>query len=136
MLDERWDSAEEFGQRWALAQTEWWAGFVDTLGRELRDAESHLREAHAILARDGHPADGGPDRRLTSQRSSRSSVGRAKPSRSPRSFGANPPAHDVLVLNMWRGVHGKVLASRGRGEEAEQEVREGLSFAERAGAAA
>jgi hypothetical protein len=47
---------------------------------------------------------------------------------------ANPPAHDVLVLNMWRGVHGKVLASRGRDDEAEQEVREGLLFFERAGA--
>jgi hypothetical protein len=34
---------------------------------------------------------------------------------------------------MWRGVHGKCLASRGRGEEAEREVREGVFFAEGAG---
>ena len=48
LLDERRSLAEEFSQRWALAQTEWWAGSVDTLGLQLEGAESHLREAHAI----------------------------------------------------------------------------------------
>jgi tetratricopeptide (TPR) repeat protein len=133
LLDERRSLAEEFGQRWALAQTEWWAGSVDTLGRELESAESHLREAHAISLEMGI-------RRMAGQIAGDLAEVVYELGRQSEAFAiaeelrANPPAHDVLALNMWRGVHGKVLASRGRGEEAEQEVREGLLFFERAGA--
>ena len=100
---------------------------------ELRDAESHLREALTISLEMGI-------RRMAGQIAGDLAEVVYELGRQSEAFAiaeelrANPPAHDALVLNMWRGVHGKVLASRGRGEEAEQEVREGLLFAERAGA--
>ncbi len=133
LLDERRSLAEEFSQRWALAQTEWWAGSVDTLGLQLEGAESHLREAHAISLELGI-------RRMAGQIAGDLAEVVYGLGRQSEAFAlaeelrANPPAHDVLALNMWRGVHGKVLASRGRGGEAEQEVREGVLFAERSGA--
>ena len=131
LLDERRGLAEEFGQRWALAQTEWLAGFVEALAGEPRDAEPHLRQALTISLELGI-------RRMAGQIAGDLAQVVYALGRQSEAFAiaeelrANPPAHDVQVLNMWRGVHGKVLASQGRGEEAEQEVREGLLFAERA----
>jgi class 3 adenylate cyclase/tetratricopeptide (TPR) repeat protein len=132
MLQERSSLAAEFGQSWALAQTEWWAGFVEALGRELGSAEAHLRAAHAISLQLGI-------RRMAGQIAGDLTEVLYELGREEEAFAiaedlrTNPPAHDALVLNTWRGVHGKVLASRGRSAEAEQEVREGLSFFERAG---
>ena len=134
LLEERRGLAEEFGQRWALAQTEWWAGFVETLGGELGVAESYLRAAHAISLEMGI-------RRMTSQIAGDLAEIVYELGRHEEAFAiaeelrTNPPAYDVLALITWRGVHGKVLASRGRSKEAEQQVREGLLIAEGAGAA-
>ncbi len=133
MVEERLSLAREFGQGWALAQTEWGAGFVDTMRRELASAESHLRAGHTISLELGI-------RRMAGQIACDLAEVVWELGREEEAFAiaedlrTNPPAHDVLVLNMWRGVHGKFLASRGRGAEAEQEVREGVTFAERAGA--
>jgi len=132
LLDERRGLAEEFGQRWALAQTEWWAGFVETLGGELGTAELHLRKAHTISLEMGI-------RRMAGQIAGDLAEIVYELGRQEEAFTiaeqlrTDPPAHDVLALNIWRGVHGKVLASRNRGEEAEQEVREGLVAVEQAG---
>jgi class 3 adenylate cyclase/tetratricopeptide (TPR) repeat protein len=133
-LDERRSLAEEFGQRWALAQTEWWAGFVETLAGELTSAESRLRAALAISTEMGIPrmAGGiaGDLAEVVYQ------LGRPEEAFAiAEELRTNPPGEDVLALLVWRGVHGKVLAARGSGEEAEQEVREALLVAERAGAA-
>jgi class 3 adenylate cyclase/tetratricopeptide (TPR) repeat protein len=133
LLDERRDLAEEFGQRWALAQTEWWAGVVETLAGELPSAESHLRAAHAIVLELGI-------RRMAGQISGDLAEVVYELGRRDEAFAIaeelriNPPAHDALALIVWRGVHGKVLAALGRGDEAEQQVREGLSVAKWAGA--
>ena len=134
LLDERRDLAEEFGQRWALAQTEWWAGSVETLGGKLEAAESHLRAAHSISLEMGI-------RRMAGQIAGDLADVVYELGRQEEAFAiaeglrTDPPAHDALTLITWRGVHGKVLASRGDGEEAELQVREGLGAAERAGAA-
>jgi class 3 adenylate cyclase/tetratricopeptide (TPR) repeat protein len=133
MLEERSSLAREFGQSWALAQTEWWAGLVDAMRREVASAESHLRTAHAISLELGI-------RRMAGQIACDLAEVLYELGREEEAFAiaedlrTNPPARDALVLNMWRGVHGKFLASRGRGDEAEREVREGLFFAEQAGA--
>ncbi len=133
LLDERRGLAEEFGQRWALAQTEWWAGSVEAMGEELGVAESHLRVAHSISLEMGI-------RRMAGQIAGDLAEVVYELGRQEEAFAiaeelrTNPPAHDALALIIWRGVHGKVLASRGKGEEAELQVREGLEVAERAGA--
>jgi class 3 adenylate cyclase/tetratricopeptide (TPR) repeat protein len=134
LLDERRGLAEEFGQRWALAQTEWWAGLVETLGGELGDAESHLHDALAIALEMGI-------RRMAGQITGDLAEVVYALGRKEEAFviaeelRTNPPAHDVWALNIWRGVHGKVLAARGRGVEAERQVRKGVLIFERAGAA-
>jgi hypothetical protein len=133
MVEERLGLAREFGQGWSVAQTEWWAGFVDTMGHELTSAESHLRAGHAISLELGI-------RRLAGQIACDLAEVVWELGREEEAFAiaedlrTNPPANDVLVHYMWRGVYGKFLASRGRGAEAEREVREGVIFAERAGA--
>ncbi len=134
LVDERRGLAEEFGQRWALAQTEWWAGLVETLAGELGDAESHLRAAHAISVEMGIRRMAGAI--LGDLAEVVYELGRHEEAFAiAEELRTNSPAHDVLALIIWRGVHGKVLASRGRGEEAERQVSEALVPAERAGAA-
>ena len=134
LLDERRGLAEEFGQRWALAQTDWWAGLVEALGGELERAESRLRAAHAISLEMGI-------RRMAGQIAGDLAEVVYGLGRQEEAFAiaeelrTNPPAHDLMVLNMWRGPHGKVLAARGRSAEAEREVREYVLFAERLRAA-
>jgi tetratricopeptide (TPR) repeat protein len=134
LLDERRDLAEEFGQRWALAQTEWWAGSVETLGGALEAAESHLRVALSISLEMGV-------RRMAGQIAGNLADVVYELGRQEEAFAiaeelrTNPPAYDVLARTAWRGVYGKVLASQGKGERAELQVREGLEAAERAGAA-
>ena len=106
---------------------------MEILAGESEDAESHLRVAHAMSLEMGI-------RRMAGQIAGDLAQVVFELGRQDEAFAiaeelrANPPAYDVLALNMWRGVHGKVLASRGGVEEAEQEVREGLAFAERSGA--
>ncbi len=133
LLEERRGLAEEFGQRWALAQTEWWAGFVETLAEQLADAESHLSEAHAIASEMGI-------KRMAGQVAGDLAevvyeLGRHEEAfEIAKELRTNPPGEDVQALNIWRGVYGKVLAARGLGHEAEHVVRMGVSLGERVGA--